>query len=88
MKKKTDWSEFIDTAEKGLLEHIPPAAEDRPDLEVQFIALRSVCVAKALESGDPRQGGKENLELAASYYKAAIAYLVDLDSWVQKVQED
>lgn len=84
----SDWSEFIDTAEKGLFKHIPPIAENRPDLEVQFIALRTVCVAKALESGDPLLGGKKNPELAESYYKAAIAYLVDLDSWVQEVQED
>ena len=84
----SDWSEFCDTADKELLKHIPPVAEDRPDLEVQFIALRTVCIAKALESGDPLLDGRENPDLAASYYKNAIAYLVDLDSWVQKVREE
>ena len=39
-----EYHEFCDTAEKQFLKHIPPVAEDRPDLEVQFIALRTAVI--------------------------------------------
>ena len=73
-----DWSEFCDTATEQLSRHIPTTteAENRRGLDIQFVALMHVCEAKALE--------KENPKLATMYYKTAIAYLIELDLWIQE----